>query len=382
MNIVAVENIPYIEEACKGLGSVTIVPPRGMEPAVVRDADALLVRSGKKIDQALLEGSRVKFVATATIGTDHIDNAFLEQNNIGFAAAPGCNANSVAEYIVSGLLVLALRHGLRLSEKSIGVVGIGNVGSKVVRKTRALGMKVLENDPPLQLITGDKRFVPIEEILQCDFVTFHVPLIGDGAYATRSMINENLLAKAKDGLFLFNSSRGGIMQTAAVINALDSGKIAGAVIDVWENEPNLSAELLEKAELGTPHIAGYSFDGKVNGTKMVYDAMCRHFNIGPSWTPEGVVPPPPVPEIKVEPKQAPVEERLAKIVHLIYDVKSDDRQLRKILEMPESEHGPYFDNMRRNYPVRREFQNTTVTFERGDEIAETVAGLGFKTAGK
>ena len=382
MKIVAVENIPYIKEACKGLGSVTIVPPRGMERAVVADADVLLVRSGRKIDRELLERSRVKFVATATIGMDHIDKAFLEQNEIGFAAAPGCNANSVAEYIVSGLLVLVLRHGLRLSEKSIGVVGIGNVGSKIVQKARALGMEVLENDPPLQLITGDKRFVPIEEILQCDFVTFHVPLIDKGAYATRGMINEQLFAGAKEGVFLFNSSRGGIMQSEAVIDAIDSGKIAGAVIDVWENEPNLSVELLSKTELGTPHIAGYSFDGKVNGTKMVYDAMCRHFNIEPGWTPEGVVPEPPVPEISVEPEQAPTEERLAKIVHSVYDIRCDDLELRKILEMPEDQHGPYFDNLRRNYPVRREFQNTTVKFDRGDEIAETVSGLGFKTAWK
>jgi len=378
MKIIAVENIPFIEEACAELGTVTVVPHRAMDAALVKDADVLLVRSGRKIDRDLLEGSRVKFVATATIGMDHIDQQYLREQGIGFAGAPGCNANSVAEYVVSALLVLALRHNLRLSRMSIGVIGIGNVGSRVVEKTRALGMTVLENDPPLQIATGEDRFVPLDDILQCDFVTFHVPIAREGPFATYRMINESLLSRIKDGAFLFNSSRGGIMDSEAVIKSIDSGKIAGAVIDVWDNEPNIDIELLRRVEIGTPHIAGHSFDGKVNGTRMVYEAMCRHFGIEPSWTPEQVMPLAPVREIVVEPGSASEEERLSRIVNRVYDVRRDDEKLRQIIDMAEAERGAHFDSYRRNYPLRREFQNTIVKLNRGDRISGAVLGIGFE----
>ncbi|MCK4325827.1 4-phosphoerythronate dehydrogenase, partial [bacterium] len=211
MKIVADKNIPFVEEAFGKLGEVATLPGRQINSSAVKEADVLLVRTVTRVDERLLKGSRVRFVATATIGLDHVDLDYLKKKGIGFASATGCNANSVAEYIVAALLIFAQRYEFSLSGKTIGVVGVGNVGSRVVEKAGILGMNVLQNDPPLARKTGESRFRPLEELLQkSDILTLHVPLSHEGEDATYHMANEALFEKMKKGGFFINTSRGAV----------------------------------------------------------------------------------------------------------------------------------------------------------------------------
>ncbi|MCD6392159.1 MAG: 4-phosphoerythronate dehydrogenase, partial [Planctomycetes bacterium] len=270
MKIVADANIPFVKECFSSIGDVAVVPGREIGRDITADADVLVVRSITKVDEALLSGGSVKFAATATIGTEHVDRQYLADAGIGFASAPGCNANSVAEYIIAALLAMGKKHRFTLEGKSIGIVGVGNVGSRVEAKTRALDMKPVLNDPPLARQAPDKKYVPLNELMACDFITMHTPLTFEGVDKTFHLADEGFFGALKEGAFFINTSRGGVADTAAIKNALASGRLAGAVLDVWENEPNIDADLILKAELSTPHIAGYSFDGKVAGLMMIY----------------------------------------------------------------------------------------------------------------
>jgi erythronate-4-phosphate dehydrogenase len=309
MRIVADANIPCVEEAFEAFGEVVVLPGRAITAEAVREAEVLLVRSVTPVNESLLAGSRVRFVATATIGTDHVDSGYLARRGIGFASAAGCNANAVAEYVVAALLELAQRHRYRLRDRTLGVIGVGNVGSRVVRYARALGMRVLRNDPPLGLL---------EPALQADIVTLHVPLDA----TTRHMLGwENLR-----GFTLINTARGAVVDNAALLKALDANRIAAAVLDVWENEPQVMPELLDVVDLGTPHIAGYSWDGKINGTRMIYEACCRYFGWPASWRP--VLPAPPVPQVRqvVGPGEDD-EDVLREVIRQVYDIRADDARL-------------------------------------------------------
>ena len=256
MHIVANKHTPYIEQAFANAGSLTLLGTLDIRKESVRDADALIVRSETRVNRELLEGSAVRYVGTVTIGTDHIDKEYLAQKGIAFASAPGSNSNSVAEYIASALLTLARRHHFSLQGKTLGVVGVGNVGSKVVRVARALGMEVVENDPPLQRETGDARFRPLSDVLDCDFVTLHVPMQKEGLDATYHLFDDALMSKMKPASFLLNSSRGAVVRGDALLSALKQKNLAGAVLDVWEKEPAINVELLRAVDIGTPHIAG------------------------------------------------------------------------------------------------------------------------------
>lgn len=353
MNIVADPNIPFIREAFEPLGKVVLVAGRQITADVVRAADALLVRSVTPVNEALLAGSRVRFVATATIGTDHVDEAWLARHGIGFASAAGSNANSVAEYVVAALLELARRGGYRLRDKSLGVIGVGNVGSKVVRYARALGLRVLRDDPPLGLH---------EPARQADIVTLHVPLLP----TTRHLFHRDNLT----GFTLLNTSRGPVVDNPALLKALDGNRIPAAVLDVWEGEPTISPELLDAVDLGTPHIAGYSFDGKVAGTRMIYEAFCRHFNLPPAWQP--ALPPGPAIELTVRPGEDD-EDVLRRLIRHNYDITADDAALRRD---PRA-----FDKLRAEYPVRREFHTARLTLTGASPaLLAKVAALGYRVA--
>ncbi|MCX8038746.1 MAG: 4-phosphoerythronate dehydrogenase [Candidatus Sumerlaeia bacterium] len=387
MKIIADENIPFAREAFGCLGEVTLAKGRAITHDMVREADALFVRSVTKVNAALLDGTSVKFVATATIGVDHIDLGYLSERGIGFAAAPGSNANSVAEYVVAALLVLAHRGGFRLEGKTIGVVGVGNVGRRVVEKCRALGMHVLQNDPPLQRQTGDPRFLPLSALLEADILTFHVPLTKEGPDATHHMISADLLSRFNVGTILINTSRGAVADTAALVEAADSGRLGGLVLDVFEREPNIPPALVEKADLATPHIAGYSYDGKVAGTMMVYRAACEFFGRPVQWDAAAAMPPPQHPRLNPladihpsQPSLSPADEDiLRQLVLTLYNIEADDAQLRKMLDLPAEQRGAYFDSLRKTYPVRREFHNTRVeTAGLPDSLRAKIAGLGFR----
>lgn len=381
MKIIADQNIPFVDACFSSVGQVTLVAGRQITPEIVKDADALLVRSITKVNKDLLDGSRIKFVATATIGTEHVDQAYLASNDIGFASAPGSNANSVAEYIVAALLTLGKKNKFRLEGKSIGIVGVGNVGSRVAKKCQALGMNVVLNDPPLQRQTGDPKYRPLEEVFACDFVTVHTPLTKDGPDKTFHLADASFFAAMKDGAVFLNSARGKVPDEAALKTAIQTGKLSGVVLDVWETEPNVDPWLLRQVDLSTPHIAGYSFDGKVAGMTMIYEAFCHHFNVASEHTAQDFLPIPETAQIRLtdDPLAKDDERILHDIVQQIYVINRDDFNMREILLQPEAERGAWFDALRKNYPVRREFQNTTVQLaDTQSPLAKKLYGIGFQ----
>jgi erythronate-4-phosphate dehydrogenase len=377
MKIVADENIPLLRDAFAPLGDVVAVAADCITPALVRDAQALLVRSVTPVGPALLDGSAVRFVATATIGVDHIDQEYLRQRGIGFSSAQGSNAQSVVEYVFTALAVLAERGGWRFAGKTLGIVGVGNIGSRVARTAKGLGMTVLRNDPPLARRTGDPKYVPLEALSEADIVTFHVPLTREGPDATYHMIGDSLLNCLKRGVILLNTSRGSVADTEALKTALTAKRLGALVLDVWENEPNIDLELMKAVDIATPHIAGYSYDGKVNGTRMILGALLRQFGLTREWDPSPRMPPPEKPRLRLPPK-VDVQQAIRYATCAAYDIEADDARLRAIREKPADGRAAYFKSLRRNYPVRREFPKTTVELESGGpQVRSALETLGF-----
>jgi len=379
MKIVADANIPFVKECFSSIGDVATCPGRQIRPEPVKDADVLLVRSITAVNRELLADSAVRFVATATIGFEHIDRQYLRRHNIGFASAPGSNANSVAEYVAAALLSLGAKYKFQLQGKSIGIVGVGNVGSRVVKKCAALGMTVRLNDPPLQRQTGDMKYLPLKQLFDCDFITLHTPLTFEGVDRTFHLADEKFFNALKKGCFFINTSRGAVCDTADLKVAMDSGRLGGVALDVWENEPDIDNELLRKVDISTPHIAGYSFDGKVAGMIMIYNAVCEFFGLEPKYTAEDFLPAADVPEIKIDPGSNAEQNILHETVRQVYNISRDDFNTREILMVPSETRGKFFDDLRKNYPVRREFQNTQLAFIKpGDLLMEKLKGIGFK----
>jgi len=379
MKIIADENIPFVSECFSSIGEVETVPGREIKPGVVADADVLLVRSITLVGDDLLTGSKVRFVGTATIGFDHIDTEYLSQNNIGFASAPGSNANSAAEYVIAALLNNAEQHSIDLEGKSIGIIGVGNVGSKVAKKCEALGMRLYLNDPPLQRQTGDSKYLPIENLFDCDFVTLHTPLTFEGEDKTFHLADDKFFKSLKKGCIFINASRGGVVDSGALKAAIEESRLQAVVLDVWENEPNIDAELLEMVDIGTPHIAGYSLDGKIAGMIMIYKAACEYFGLEAKFDIDSFLSVPAIPELRINTQSVSEQDALLGIVEKIYDIKADDVRMRRMLEESAMERGKYFDSLRKTYPVRREFQNTQIILENPClGLAEKLAGIGFK----
>ncbi len=330
MKIIVDDKIPYIREKLALLADeVVYLGGAAITAADVKDADALIVRTRTRCNSQLLKGSKVRFVATATIGFDHIDTAYLQQAGIAWTNCPGCNAGSVAQYLECSLLLLEQHRGLSLKNATIGIVGCGHVGSKVKAVAERLGMHVLVCDPPL----GDPSFVSLETIEQtADIITFHVPLTHEGTDATYHMADEAFFHRLTRVPYIINTSRGEVVDNAALLSALLEGRVKDAVIDVWEHEPLLDETLLQKVFIGTPHIAGYSADGKVNADNMVIDALCRHFQL----THPGAIIPPPLP--------SEFKDRGSSLDY--YNPMTDSLQLKNNPSM--------FESLRNNYPIRRE----------------------------
>ena len=370
MKIVIDDKIPYIKGVFEPFGEVVYLPGSKTTPEVVRDADAIITRTRTICNEALLAGSSVKLIATATIGYDHIDTEYCRRAGIAWTNAPGCNSKSVEQYIASALLVLAQRKGLTLKGKTIGVVGVGQVGSKVANVCRLFGMKVLLNDPPRARAEGGEGFSSLQEILeQADVVTLHVPLNLIGEDATFHLADAAFFASLKRKPFVFNTCRGEVMDAQAAKNAVQKGLVSGLVVDCWENEPDLDLELLKLVELGTPHIAGYSKDGKANGTTMSVQAVSRFFGLGiDDWKASGVeAPNPNVLEID---ENVADEAILAQAILTTYDVRKDDAALRADTKQ--------FEKLRGDYPLRREFPAYSLKLKNVPErLAETLASLGF-----
>jgi len=379
MKIIADANIPFVKECFSSIGEVTTISGREITPWVVADADVLLVRSITPVGVDLLAGSKVRFVGTATIGFDHIDLGFLESKNVGFASAPGSNANSAAEYVIAGLLDIGQRYAIGLEGKSIGIIGVGNVGSKVARKCTAMGMDVCLNDPPLQRQTGDAKYLPLEKLYDCDFITFHTPLTFEGQDKTYHLADEKFFKSLKDRCVFVNASRGAVVDSEALMSAVKSGRLRAVILDVWENEPDIDIKLLQMVDIGTPHIAGYSLDGKIAGMIMIYKATCEYFDVELKFGIEDFLPEPAVPELRITPNISNDQDALLGAVQKIYRIDRDDARLRRVLDKPTENRGKYFDSLRKNYQVRREFQNTRVILKNSDSnLAKKLIGIGFK----
>ncbi len=379
MKIVADTNIPFVKECFSSAGQVTAVAGREMSAETVADAGALLVRSVTKVNEQLLSGSKVRFVGTATIGFEHIDIDYLKRNGIAIASAPGSNANSVAEYVVAALLEIGAKYDLELAGKSIGIIGVGNVGSRVEKKCRALGMIPVLNDPPLKRQTRDDKYRPLEELFGCDFITLHTPLTFEGQDKTFHLADENFFNSLRDDVVFINTSRGGVVDTGALKKSIKNNKIRATVLDVWENEPDIDTELLNVVDIGTPHIAGYSYDGKITGMIMIYEALCKNFGLEQEHRIDDFLPAPAKPEINLNVKGYSPQQIIRIAVGEIYDITEDDKGLRGILNMPLGKRCATFDRLRKEYPVRREFQNTTVIFsDEHRDVAEKLSGIGFK----
>ena len=373
MKIVIDDKIPFIKGVLEPYADVVYLPGAAITRNDVADADALIIRTRTVCNEALLKDTSVKFIAAATIGYDHIDTGWCEASGITWTNAPGCNSGSVHQYIASVLATLSTHFGFRFEDKTLGIVGVGNVGSKVAQLGEVLGMKVLMNDPPRAEKEGPAQFVPLDEVLRMsDLVTLHVPLNCSGAHQTYHLFDTATFEQLPYRTILINSSRGEVIDSKALKNALKNRKIGAAVLDVWENEPNIDIELLSLLNIATPHIAGYSADGKANGTAMSVQALSRFFGLPLiDWRPSEIPDPQQPLHFELDCNGKSLQECLCEAIWQTYPVNDDDGRLRLSTDS--------FEKQRGNYPVRREFSAFTIDVKNEiPEIEERLQTLGFK----
>jgi len=372
MKVIIDDKIPYIKGALEPFAEVLYLPGKQTGRDVVKDADALVTRTRTICSREVLEGSKVKFIATATIGFDHIDTAYCSSAGIEWVNAPGCNAESVNQYIASALVSYARRKGLVLQGRTIGIVGVGQVGSRVAKTCEILGMNVLLNDPPRARLEGAAQFVSLQQIQQqADIISLHVPLNMQGIDRTWHMVDAAFLRGLKRKTLLINTCRGEVFETGAVRDAKQSGVLSGLICDCWEHEPELDPGLLDLVDFATPHIAGYSRDGKANGTRVSVQAVSRFFKLGiDTWEPAAIEPPA-NPVIDLNGRNMSGDLLLAQAILSTYEIEVDDRSLRS---NPRS-----FEQLRSDYPVRREFGCYSVrAASTGPQVMDRLKKLGFQ----
>lgn len=376
MKIIADRAIPFLQHYFAPFGDIVALDGRAIGPIDVRDADALLVRTVTRVHAELLDGSSVRFVGSPTSGIDHLDTRFLDTSGIAWAAAPGCNARSVAEYVLSALLVVTEGAGRPLRGLRAGIIGCGHVGSAVARLLSAAGVECVLHDPPLAKASGDPVYRPLAEALDADIVTLHVPLSRTGPHATAGMVDGEFLAALRPDTILVNTSRGDVVQEAALLAALRSRPGLLAVLDVWPGEPDINAELLAEADLATPHIAGYSTDGRLRASARIAAAL-GSFLGAPNQVDDPLLPAAGVPELHVAPGMD-ADTALQLAVLSSYDVRSDAIVLRRLAGADTALRRQGFLDARNNYPSRREFPaHTVITPPGAGQTAAVLAALGF-----
>jgi erythronate-4-phosphate dehydrogenase len=371
MKVVADRHIPFLRGILEPYCEIEYIDPKEITRDRIRDAEALVVRTRTRCNKDLLEGTRIKFIATATIGYDHIDTEYCRTHGIHWTNAPGCNSGSVMQYVAAALVMLQKSFGFRYTAKTLGVIGYGHVGKKVARLAASLGMRVLVNDPPLEKEHGFTGLVSLDVLIkESDIVTVHTPLNMTGEYKTYHLFDRERFYSLRPGTIFINTSRGEVVETSALIEAIDSGKIGAAVIDVWEGEPHIDRELLGKVFLATPHIAGYSADGKANATLMSVNALNQFFSLG-------------IPEVKLN-LPLPEHETLVlnaedhndaeiirKAILHTYPIERDHDLL---VNKPDN-----FELYRQNYPVRREFFAYTIHLNNADrDLSQMLQNIGFR----
>ncbi|MBK5719310.1 4-phosphoerythronate dehydrogenase PdxB [Dysgonomonas sp. Marseille-P4677] len=371
MKIIADRNIPYLKGIAEYFGEVTYLDGAAFTHQTIKDADTLIVRTVTRFDEHLLKDTNVKLICSATIGYDHIDTIYCEANGITWKNAPGCNSGSVMQYIISSLITISRNKGFDLKEKTIGIVGVGNVGKKVAKACEILGLRVLLNDPPRQEVGDGEDFVALETIMaEADIITFHTPLTKEGIYKTYHLANDSFFSSLKKNPIIINSARGGIIETSAIKKAIRENKISGAVIDCWENEPQIDLEYMDMVDIATPHIAGYSADGKANATRISLDSIADFYGL--NREPISLVREP-TPEDSVIDldKFDNSDNRIYSAILKTYDPINDFVNLKA---SPDA-----FKQLRNNYPLRREYFAYSIKNASVEEVIR-LQGLGFKIA--
>jgi len=372
MKFIIDNKIPYIKGVLEPFGKVLYLPGNDTTPEIVKDADAIITRTRTKCTESLLKGSSVRFIATATIGFDHIDADYCKKANIKWTNAPGCNSKSVEQYIASTLFVLSEKKNFSLKGKTMGIVGVGQVGSKVAKICSLFGIKVLLNDPPRARKEGNEKFVSLDIIKkESDFITLHVPLNKDGIDKTYHMADHDFFNNLGKCPVIINACRGEVMDNMEAKSALKNKLVSGMVIDCWENEPGIDRELISLCDIVTPHIAGYSKDGKANGTSMSIQSVSRFFGLGiDNWRATNI-PLPSKTKIEIDGSGLSEEEIIKRIILFTYDIREDDKRLRT--------DPSQFEKLRGDYPVRREFPVYSVYPKNiSEDTIEKIKTLGFK----
>ncbi|GAB6012685.1 4-phosphoerythronate dehydrogenase PdxB [Viscerimonas tarda] len=365
MKIIVDKDIPYLRGIVEHYGEVEYLPGAMFSKEAIKDADALIVRTVTYFGKELLEGSHVKLICSATIGFDHIDTAYCEQNGIAWRNAPGCNSGAVMQYILSALIVISRKKNIELKGKTIGIVGVGNVGRKVAKACGLLGMRVLLNDPPRQANEGTDEFVSLETIKrEADIITFHTPLTKEGEFKTMHLADKRFFERLAKKPIIINSARGGIVETEAIKKAIRDNRISGAIIDCWENEPHIDEEYMRLADMATPHIAGYSADGKANASRMSLENLTGFFGL-PQEAIRG---------IRVPDAENPVIDLIAlnnsaynAILQAYNPIEDHDKLTGRFTE---------FSVLRSQYPLRREYGAYTV-LNASEENRALFKNLGF-----
>ncbi|MBV2128098.1 4-phosphoerythronate dehydrogenase [Arsukibacterium indicum] len=367
MKIYADENMPLVAEFFDHIGPVTLFNGRTVKAADVADAQVLLVRSVTQVNEALLaQNSALQFVGTATIGMDHIDQSLLAERQISFSSAPGCNAQSVVEYVLSAIWYLAEKYQWQLSSKTLGIVGVGNIGQRLADAAAALNIRLLLCDPPRAVAETSFNHTPFAELCrQADIISFHTPMVKTGAAPSWHLLNTTTLGILKPDCALINASRGAVIDNQALLQALKH-QARPVVLDVWEQEPDILQALLPHVDIGTAHIAGHSVEGKARGTAMLYQQLCQMLNIAPTRTLNDLLPVPAVEKVKISDNFGlPDVQNLAR---MLYDVRRDDALFRFHIQREG------FDWLRKSYPPRREFSSVQLT---GRKVPAWMAQLGF-----
>ncbi len=372
MKVIIDNKIPFIKNILEPYADVEYLAGNSITKEKLKNTDAIIIRTRTKCDAELLEGTAVKFIASATIGCDHIDIQYCEKNSIQWTNAPGCNSGSVLQYVASALLYYARQKNIKLNNRVLGIIGVGNVGRNILKLAEVLDMRVVLNDPPRVRNEGLCGFLSLDGILrEVDIISFHVPLNLTGEDKTFHLAGKHFFEKINEGTLLINTSRGEVVDTATLKDMVKSGKLSDAILDVWENEPDIDTELLEKVYIATPHIAGYSADGKANGTQMTIQQFSRFFNLGlDDWQPDNI-PAVKKSDIFCDGLNKSFQDILTEIILQTYPI---DRENSWLHSDPKK-----FETYRGNYPLRREFFTyniKTSNVKEGD--IKRLKRLGFK----
>jgi erythronate-4-phosphate dehydrogenase len=371
MKIYYEDSMPYAAEFFSELGECEVFSHKTINADMLADADVLLVRSTTKVDeQLLLKNKQLQFVATATAGTDHVDQHYLASQNIPFISAGGCNAVAVAEYVLSAILVMSKRLNWQLVDKTVGIVGAGHVGSALARVLTVLGIKHKLCDPLLDDAGDAREFVSMKDIMQCDVISLHVPWVKDGPYPTQNLFNKVRLAALQDNQILINACRGEVINNQAALALFEQGKSLNLVLDVWENEPSINLDLIPHTALATAHIAGHTIEGKARGTEMLYLALCKHLGMQANKKLSDYLP-------KAQPSSIQIIENqdfwqvLHQLVLNVYNIETDDQYFRANMHS-----AAQFRYIRKHYPIRREF--SAIALNTGNFAdSKAIYGVGF-----